>query len=53
MIDDAITELTPIVGVKAACEAVGRPRASHYRRHRKSRPRPGRRGPSRGRSRGP
>ncbi len=36
MIDDAITELTPIVGVKAACEAVGRPRASHYRRHRKS-----------------
>jgi len=36
MIDDAITELTPTVGVKAACAAVGRPRANHYRRHRKS-----------------
>jgi putative transposase len=40
MIDDAITELIPIVGVKAACVAVGRPRASHYRRHRKSPPPP-------------
>ena len=36
MIDDAITELTPIVGVRAACAALGRPRASHYRRHRRS-----------------
>src|SRR5680860_562924 len=36
MIDDAITELAPIVGVKAACIAVGRPRASHYRWHCKS-----------------
>jgi putative transposase len=36
MIDDAITELTPIVGVRAACSAVGRPRASHYRRHRQT-----------------
>ena len=36
MIDDAIRQLTPIVGVKAACIAVGRPRASHYRWHRKS-----------------
>ena len=34
MIEDAINELTPVVGVKAACAAVGRPRASHYRRHR-------------------
>jgi hypothetical protein len=34
MIDEAITELTPLVGVRAACAAVGRPRASHYRRHR-------------------
>ena len=41
MIDDAVTELTPIVGVKAACAAVGRPRASHYRRHRQT-PRPAR-----------
>ena len=38
MIDNAITELTPTVGVRAACTAVGRPRASHYRRHRKSPP---------------
>ena len=36
MIDDAINELTPIVGVRAACAALGRPRASHYRRHRRS-----------------
>ena len=34
MIDKAITELTPVVGAKAACAAVGRPRSSHYRRHR-------------------
>jgi len=40
MIDDAITELAPAVGVKAACAAVGRPRASHYRRHRQSPPSP-------------
>lgn len=32
MIDAAFTELEPIVGTKAACLAVGRPRASHYRR---------------------
>lgn len=36
MIDDAIAELAPAVGVKAACAAVGRSRASHYRRHRQS-----------------
>jgi len=36
MIDGAISELTPLVGVRAACQAVGRPRASHYRAHRKS-----------------
>ena len=30
-IDDAIGELVPLVGVKAACEAVGLPRASYYR----------------------
>lgn len=33
MIDTAIEELTPLVGVTAACAAVGRPRASHYRTH--------------------
>ncbi len=36
MIDDAIEELAPTVGVRAACAAVGEPRARHYRRHRKS-----------------
>ena len=36
MIDHAIAELAPVVGVKAACAALGEPRARHYRRHRKS-----------------
>jgi putative transposase len=36
MIDDAITELQPLVGVREACAATGRPQANHYRRHRKS-----------------
>lgn len=36
MIDETIIELTPLVGVRAACLAVGRPRATHYRHHRKS-----------------
>jgi len=36
MIDGAIEELVPLVGVTAACAAVGRPRATHYRWHRKS-----------------
>jgi len=36
VIDDAIDELTPVVGVKAACRALGESRARHYRRHRKS-----------------
>ena len=40
MTDQAIGDLVPIVGTKAACAAVGRPRASHYRQHRKSPPRP-------------
>jgi len=34
VIETAFIELQPIVGTKAACEAVGRPRASHYRRAR-------------------
>lgn len=33
MIDETISELAPMVGIAAACRAVGRPRASHYRRH--------------------
>ncbi|TMM28286.1 MAG: DDE-type integrase/transposase/recombinase, partial [Actinobacteria bacterium] len=37
MIDDAIAELTPVLGSKrAACAATGRPQANHYRRHRQS-----------------
>jgi putative transposase len=36
--DAAIAELAPVVGVKAACAALGRPRASHYRHHRQSPP---------------
>ena len=38
MIDQAVEELVPLVGVTAACRAVGRPRGSHYRWHRKSPP---------------
>jgi putative transposase len=38
MIDEAIAELTPLVGVRAACAATGRPQANHYRRHRQSPP---------------
>jgi putative transposase len=34
--DAAIAELEPQVGTAAACRAVGRPRSSHYRRHRRS-----------------
>jgi len=38
VIDQAILELTPLVGVKGACTAVGESRARHYRRHRVSPP---------------
>lgn len=33
MIDAAVVELTPVVGARAACAAVGRSRAGHYRAH--------------------
>ena len=36
MVDGAIAELAPLVGVRAACRATGRPQANHYRRHRQS-----------------
>jgi putative transposase len=36
----AIAELAPVVGVRAACRAVGLPRATHYRHHRASPPSP-------------
>ncbi len=35
MIDEAIFELVPVLGVRAACAALGESRARHYRRHRK------------------
>jgi putative transposase len=40
-VEAAIATLTPIVGTAAACRAVGRPRASWYRRHRRSPAPPG------------
>jgi putative transposase len=40
MIDQAIGELATVIGVRAACAAVGRPRGSHYRWHRTSPPAP-------------
>ena len=42
MIDAAFTELVPLVGTRGACHAVGRPRASHYRRDRPPPARPAR-----------
>lgn len=36
MTEDALAELAPQVGVAAACEALGRSRATHYRHHRVS-----------------
>ena len=44
MTDDAITKLAATVGTAAACRAVGRSRATHYRRHRVT-PKPARYGP--------
>jgi putative transposase len=44
-IEDAVGELTPLVGRKAACAAVGVSRASHYRAHPVGPPRPRRPGP--------
>lgn len=38
MTDEAIAELAPLIGVRAACRATGRPQANHYRRHRQSPP---------------
>jgi len=36
MVDQTIAELAPIIGKRAACAALGRPRATYYRRHRQS-----------------
>ena len=40
MIDECFTALEPLLGTQAACRAVGRSRASHYRRHTPPAPRP-------------
>jgi putative transposase len=40
MIDAAVTALTPLVGVRAGCAAVGEAQARWYRRHRQSPPPP-------------
>ena len=34
MTAEALAELAPLLGVRRACRAVGRPRATHYRRYR-------------------
>lgn len=36
VIDEAIAQMSPLIGVRAACRATGRPQANHYRRHRQS-----------------
>ena len=50
MTDQAITTLTPQLGVRGACDAVGAAQASYYRRHRQS-PAPARPAPMRHRDR--
>lgn len=40
MIDQAVVELTPHVGVREACKVLGEPRARWYRSHRQSPPPP-------------
>jgi putative transposase len=38
--DQTIAELAPVIGTRAACAALGRSRATYYRHHRQSPPRP-------------
>ena len=40
MVDSTATELAPLVGTKAACQAVGRARATYYQHSRPADPRP-------------
>ena len=40
MIYEAISELTPIVGVRNSCQSVGEAQARYYRKHSKSEPKP-------------
>lgn len=36
LLEAAVTELRPLIGLRAACRATGRSQAGHYRRHRRS-----------------
>jgi len=47
MADQAVKDLAPLIGTRAACTAVGQPRATYYRRHRRS-PAPAPARPARG-----
>jgi putative transposase len=47
MIDEAVAELAPLIGKRAACRATGAPQASYYRRHRQSPALPPVQGPKR------
>jgi putative transposase len=47
MTDQALADLAPLIGTRAACAAVGQPRATYYRHHR---PRPALRRPQRERA---
>ena len=38
MVDQTIAELAPILGTRVSCTALGRSRATYYRRHRQSPP---------------
>jgi putative transposase len=40
MVDQAIGELAPVIGTRAACAVLGRSRATYYRQHRQSPPAP-------------
>jgi len=40
MIDQAVAELAPVVGMRRACRALGAAQAGYYRRHRQSPPPP-------------
>lgn len=46
-VEAVVSELAPLVGTRAACAAVGRARATHYRHHRVGPPAPPPAGPAR------
>jgi hypothetical protein len=47
MVDQAVEDLAPLIGTRVACSAIGQPRATYYRRHRR-RPTPPPSRPTRG-----